>query len=365
MGALVELDLRKPVDSSDSGVSVWKSLAQNVLRLVIDGTVVSDNKDTAALRSELAAFRETFSRHLHPQEERAAAAECVKTCERYLHSLDHDRKTRESELMDMVAILREAAARMLGDSSDFNSRLESSADRFRMMTRLEDIRDLKSQLTFEVDALNRLVEEKKQRDTETLTNLSKRVVVLEADLMKAEAEASTDALTRLANRGAFDRTLAELVERCHKDETPLALAMVDVDHFKQINDTHGHPIGDRVLFCTADWLRNSVRSSDFVARYGGEEFAVILKGADLRQAETRLTQVLREIASRSYEYEVDGDARSVRFTVSCGVTQLTANDSAAVLIQRADQALYEAKQKGRNRVVARKPSRFARLLSMK
>jgi diguanylate cyclase (GGDEF)-like protein len=111
----------------------------------------------------------------------------------------------------------------------------------------------------------------------------------------------------------------------------------------------------------ADWLRGSIRQDDVVARYGGEEFAVIL-GVDLRQAEERFTRVLENIAGRSYDYEEGGSSKSVRFTVSCGLSQLTDADGADDLIGRADQALYDAKHKGRNRVCVRKVSRLARLL---
>jgi diguanylate cyclase (GGDEF)-like protein len=157
--------------------------------------------------------------------------------------------------------------------------------------------------------------------------------------------------------------LTKMIDSARRTGTPLALAMVDVDLFKQINDTHGHVVGDRVLLCTAQWLKSAVRHTDFVARYGGEEFAVVLMDADLPNAEGRLRQVLEDIAGRSYEYDAEGERRSVRFTVSCGVSQLAAYDTERDLIQRADQGLYEAKQRGRNRVVGKKASRLAKFLS--
>jgi len=248
-------------------------------------------------------------------------------------------------------------------STDFHAQVLSSTDRFKMMTRLDDIRDLKNQLTIEVSSLERVVEDKKHRDEEAIAKLSQRVDILQADLVKAEAEASLDQLTKIANRGTFDRTLKRMIDAARKTGKPLSLAMLDVDHFKKVNDTFGHPVGDRVLLCTAQWLRGSIRRTDFVARYGGEEFAAILSDADASHAEMRFTQVLKDIAGRSYEFEEDGQQKSVRFTVSCGVSQLTPHDTEQELIHRADQALYEAKQKGRNRVIAKKASRLSRLFS--
>jgi diguanylate cyclase (GGDEF)-like protein len=153
-----------------------------------------------------------------------------------------------------------------------------------------------------------------------------------------------------------------MIADAEKTSSPLSLAMLDIDHFKNINDEHGHPVGDRVLLCMADWLRGCIRQSDVVARYGGEEFAVIL-GIGLKQSEDRFTNVLASIAGRSYDYEDAGTPKSIRFTVSCGVAQFTGGDNVADLITRADQALYDAKHKGRNRVCVRKVSRLSRLLT--
>ena len=363
MNEIVGLQLRDLAPEPPPDSSVWRTLTQNILRVISEASRDTDSKETIQLRAQITGFRSELGRPMHPQEERRVAADCVGACEHYLRRLQQDHTSREAELVDMVGILREAAARLIGDSSDFNTQLISSAGRLKMMSGLEDIRDLKKQLSVEVTSLERVVEDKKARDEAAVSKLSERVQVLQADLIKAEEQASTDALTKIPNRGTFDRTLAKMIEASRKANSALTLAMIDVDHFKKVNDTHGHPIGDRVLICTAEWLRTAIRHTDFVARYGGEEFAMLLDGADLAQAEVRLKQVLEEISTRSFEYEMNGERRSVRFTVSCGVSQLQPQDSGQDLVQRADQGLYEAKQKGRNRVVTRKPSRFARLLS--
>jgi diguanylate cyclase (GGDEF)-like protein len=363
---MVELQLRKSGANShgaEAEPSAWRALVQNLLRVLCEVEPESVSKESATLRASLNEYRTQFGRSLHPQEERQAAAGCVKACEQYLRRIQHDHLAREAELTEMIAILREAAARFIGDSSDFHAQLLSSADRFKGMTRLDDIRDLRQQLSLEVSTLERVVEQKKQRDETAIAALSERVQVLQADLVKAEEEAAIDPLTRIANRGTFDRTLKRMIEQARKNGSSLTLAMIDVDHFKKVNDTYGHPIGDRVLLCTAEWLRSSFRQTDFVARYGGEEFAAILTNTDLGHAERRFIQVLKDIASRSYEFEQDGQHKSVRFTVSCGVAQWSEKDTEIDLIARADHALYEAKQKGRNRVVAKKASRLARLFS--
>jgi diguanylate cyclase len=359
---IVELRLRQPDAAADAESSVWRALVQNVLRVIAESEGDGSTQDAARLSEKLKELRVQVGRPMHPQEERQTAAVCVKACEQYLRRVQHDRSARENELTEVIAILREAATRFIGDSTAFRTELLSSAGRLKMMTRLDDIRDLKNQLSIEVSSLERVVEDRKQRDEQAIATLSERVQVLEADLTKAEEQASIDPLTGIANRGAFDRALTRMVEAARRRGTPLSVAMIDVDHFKAVNDTYGHQVGDRVLLCTAEWLRSSIRHTDFVARYGGEEFAAILD-TGVGPAETRFTQVLSEIAGRSYEYEDNGEHRSVRFTVSCGLAELTDKDTAEDLVHRADQALYDAKQKGRNRVVARKASRLARIFS--
>ena len=231
------------------------------------------------------------------------------------------------------------------------------------MTRLDDIRELKRELSSEIVMLQQAVEEKKQRDQRAIDRLSQRIELLQGDLGRAEEKASLDPLTRVANRDSLDRTLGRLMDASRAAGTPLSLAMIDIDHFKQINDTYGHQLGDRVLLCVAEALRAAVRPTDIVARYGGDELVVVLPGMPLHHAADRFDGILRAVAGRSYEYEQGGKPGAIRFTASCGVSQLAAGDTDKDLIHRADQALYDAKRKGRNRVIARKHSRLARLLS--
>jgi diguanylate cyclase (GGDEF)-like protein len=358
MDDIVELHLRAAAPTLTDG-SVWKTVVLQLLRLVSELAKDGQSKDAVLLRTRLSEHRHALGGVLHPQEERQEAADCVVTCEEYLRQVQSDTRSRETELTDLVALLRNAAAKMLGESSDFHAEILSSADRFKSMARLDDIRELKRELSNEITSLERMVETKKQHDQAALDQLSKRVEILQADLGRAEERASLDPLTKLANRETFNRSLDRMMKAAETADTPLSLAMIDIDHFKKINDTHGHPVGDRVLLCMADWLRGAVRGQDVVARYGGEEFAVIL-GIGLKPAEERFTSLLAKIAGRSYDYEDDGVARSVRFTVSCGLAQLTDGDTAADLVGRADQALYDSKHKGRNRVSVKKVSRLAR-----
>jgi diguanylate cyclase (GGDEF)-like protein len=162
--------------------------------------------------------------------------------------------------------------------------------------------------------------------------------------------ATHDQLTSLLNRREFDRILAEEKERSRRFGHPFALVLVDIDHFKSVNDTHGHPVGDAVLQEVAIRLTRGLRDVDRAARFGGEEFALIIMQADRKVA---LEAAERACASvRSSPVLVDGGPE-LNITVSAGAAEMPADAvSGAELVAAADKALYAAKSRGRNRAVA-------------
>ncbi|HWA36896.1 MAG TPA: diguanylate cyclase [Burkholderiales bacterium] len=161
-----------------------------------------------------------------------------------------------------------------------------------------------------------------------------------------ETLSSTDGLTGLLNRMYWEQAMAAEFARCRRHGQPSAVMMIDIDHFKAINDRHGHATGDEVIRCVAEMLRSATRGHDLVGRYGGEEFGVLLPGTDLEGA-----VVLAERVRRSVESEALDSHTGVRGTVSIGVAQLDPDDAShEAWISRADRALYEAKGAGRNRV---------------
>ncbi|MDX2019996.1 MAG: GGDEF domain-containing protein [Deltaproteobacteria bacterium] len=161
--------------------------------------------------------------------------------------------------------------------------------------------------------------------------------------------ASKDALTKVFNRRHFDERLAAEGAGARRHSRPLALIMVDVDNFKRVNDTMGHPAGDAVLRGVAACLSNAVRREDAVFRYGGEEFAVLLRETPVQGA-LILAERLR-IGVEQARHEGPGIPAPLQVTVSVGVAMLGPGNSDEQLIHAADQALYQAKHSGKNRVV--------------
>jgi diguanylate cyclase (GGDEF)-like protein len=157
-----------------------------------------------------------------------------------------------------------------------------------------------------------------------------------------------DPLTGLHNRRWLDEMLVRLVTRAAQGAESLSVVMVDIDHFKRLNDGWGHPAGDVALVAVANELRRRVRPTDAVARYGGEEFAIVLPRTGADEAMIAADR-FREAIAFSGIVLPDGTTLP-RVTVSCGVAALQDGETAAALLGRADEALYAAKSAGRNRV---------------
>ncbi|MEX0892365.1 MAG: diguanylate cyclase [Gemmatimonadota bacterium] len=160
----------------------------------------------------------------------------------------------------------------------------------------------------------------------------------------------SDGLTGLFNHRHIHGLLAEEFERAERGNHPLTVAMFDLDHFKGINDTHGHQAGDRVLEQMADILRESAREIDRMGRYGGEEFMVLLPDTDLEEGATFVERIRKRIADGSFTI---GDDQTINITISAGVATYPHETvrSPEALVRMADNALYAAKEGGRDRVV--------------
>lgn len=180
-----------------------------------------------------------------------------------------------------------------------------------------------------------------------------RIKTLEKKLTVANTKLTelsiTDELTGVYNRRKLDDLLIEMFEHSTRLHEPLAVAMFDIDHFKHVNDTHGHPAGDRVLTQVAELLKSAVRDIDRLGRYGGEEFMVLLPGTVLDAAVTFAERARQEVETHQFEFDGGVLAR----TLSVGVAgwphpRIQTHDQ---LVKAADQALYVAKSLGRNRVV--------------
>jgi two-component system cell cycle response regulator len=184
----------------------------------------------------------------------------------------------------------------------------------------------------------------------TVLRFSLQDALEEQALIRVHESALRDRLTGSYNRGAFDDRLNTELATSRSRGTPLALLLFDIDHFKRLNDSHGHQAGDEVLREVVKGVQRALRTEDVLARYGGEEFAVILKNVSSRSVHVLAERVRVAVE----ELEIDWQGEAIRITVSVGgayLARTTALEDPAAVIAAADEALYEAKHQGRNRVV--------------
>jgi diguanylate cyclase len=221
--------------------------------------------------------------------------------------------------------------------ADQNLPLSSNPEKVRAIVRL--LIDANQKMRRETSDLSKSLEKSRSQ-----------VATLRSKLVEAKAIGMRDSLTSLGNRRSFDSNLAKEITEARAQGTEMCLVMGDLDHFKKINDSFGHPFGDRVLKHFAELLSKHIKDGDFAARFGGEEFAVILPQTTLERA-TRLTDQIRSRLEAQQWMNAQSGQQFSQITASFGIVRLGENDDPETLVKRADTMLYEAKRSGRNRII--------------
>ncbi|GAB4255305.1 MAG: GGDEF domain-containing protein [Methylomicrobium sp.] len=229
-------------------------------------------------------------------------------------------------------------------ASEANDSFEEKSIRLKDVTNMAELKKMLTEIAGETSALI---------DTSALFKSQldaahKEMERLRAELLKVREAATIDALTGLLNRGSFDETLSNLlVSTSHQD---ICLTLLDLDHFKKINDQFGHVIGDNVLKFTASLLKKYADKHHYVARYGGEELAIIMPDTSITEARN-IAEKIRTSLQNSRLKRKNSNESIGTITLSIGIATRKPNDTTETLIMRADKALYTAKQTGRNKVV--------------
>lgn len=327
-------------------IAPYLHLVDRAVELLAEAVVIDDEgQEAERTAADIKKHREVLANATDPQQVGPAGDECLKRCRAALTQARGRRAAQRAEMRSLVDMVNEAVSTIAGYNNTFSSGLDSSTRRFDAMSRVNDLHALKAQLAAEVSSLRAMAAERKQAWSSTVSSLENRLVHLEQKLTETEHEAAMDPLTGAHNRRGFDRVCEQWL---HGGRPQFVLAVFDVDAFKQINDTHGHPMGDRVLAALAEKLKTAFREDDIVARFGGDEFAVLAAGLTLRQAESRFRSVLATLPEVS-----PIPNHQPPLTMSCGVAECSAGDTRDSLVQRADQALYDAKKLGKNRVATK------------
>jgi diguanylate cyclase len=225
-------------------------------------------------------------------------------------------------------------------------RMQTEIERLKRSMHSTNLEEIKRDVFYAITALNRIMEHQRQEHQQRTEMLHARIRELDCLLAEARREGLTDGLTQLYNRKAFNDHLTRTADMVSIFGQEACLFLVDADRFKGINDTYGHTAGDVALRAIADCLQRAFPGkTDFVARFGGEEFAILCQEMPLAEGQRsaeRLLRITRELA-------VTHNNEEFRLTVSIGLAEARPGEDAITLVERADRALYQAKQNGRDR----------------
>lgn len=242
----------------------------------------------------------------------------------------------------------QSLSRAVQAEQDETGLLTGQLGRLRQAVERNAADQIKKEALATVGVVNRVLHERRRRQRAELGALGERIQAMRSELDEARERVARDDLTGLSSRGAFDEHLARVADLGVVFGQSGVLFMVDVDHFKWVNDTFGHPAGDAVLRAVAGAIRRCfLRREDFAARYGGEEFAILIPEED---PET-VVRLGERVLDAMRDLDVEHEGEHIRVTVSVGAARLRPGESPERWLARADAALYEAKQTGRDRFV--------------
>jgi diguanylate cyclase len=259
---------------------------------------------------------------------------------------------RERELKHMIALLSEAVTAVSSSRGEYHQEIMQTTNKLTDISHLEDIRKMRSLLTNEIQHLKETVRQKQSAEKLEFDQLSQHVEALQNKLQSAVSKSMLDQLTGLYNRQGWDQEIFNACQAASIMQTPFAVAMVDIDNFKTINDDYGHQVGDLVLTKLGKAFKDSFRADDFIARYGGDEISFLLAAPAIDKAHKRLERLVRDVGKPTYHCSVNNRDYYLKISISCGFSFYRKGDTPETLVRRADEALYHAKKNGKNQVAA-------------
>ncbi|MBL8435139.1 MAG: diguanylate cyclase [Zoogloea sp.] len=341
--------LRARLDWATEDQQAVREALQRVLQLILENIselVVEDRW----LHGQMVLMGEMFSR---PLDVRVLGELEVRLRDVILRqtSLKHELDDAQTRLKEMLKTFVDRLGEFADSTGDYHARIEESAGRIAAARDIAELTDVIADVMRET----RAVQESTQRSRGEIEELRQQASHANAEIARLQAELEQtselirhDPLTGMLNRKGLDEALSREAAFAQRRGTPLCLGLLDVDNFKQINDTHGHQTGDEALQHLATVIRENVRPQDSVGRYGGEEFVVLLPDTALDSAAAALVRLQRALTKRFFLAR----QQKLLITFSAGVAQLRPDEQPEHAVDRADKAMYIAKRSGKNRVIA-------------
>ena len=252
------------------------------------------------------------------------------------------------DLRDVIWIFLETIGRAVQEDRKMDGRMNGQMGRLKEAVGSGDTQKVKKEALRSITLIESLIEVHSKRQTSRVERMASHLDRLNLELVDVKEKLATDPLTEIPNRAAFDEHLHRLVDVQPVVSVRATLFMIDVDHFKWVNDHYGHPAGDLVLKEVAKQLHSGLRRrGDFVARFGGDEFAAIVQGAE----SDGVRQICEQALFSVRDMETLHEGEPIRVSVSIGAASFAQGDDARTWLERADRALYLAKEAGRDRFV--------------
>lgn len=249
----------------------------------------------------------------------------------------------------LLRVIRNVMMQMLNTGNEFSNYASSLGDFVRRIDRTDSVQDIRM-LTAEVIEDSRQLERTSKETSSHLNDAGEQITRLKEELEAARRDARTDPLTGLANRRGLNELLLQRINLFLQEKTPFCVILADIDHFKRINDSYGHLVGDKILRIVARTLIANIKGQDSVIRFGGEEFAIVLPYTQYEGGIIVAQHLRQKIASSRLRLAESGRDLG-GLTISLGVAAVHTDDTPDSLLRRADDALLKAKADGRDRVV--------------
>ena len=313
----------------------------------LTGSLTDLAEDDSWAQGQCEAMSQTLAQGLTARSVRSVSELLHSTRERQ-HSLREERGRARDALKGLINRMLQELGELGQHTDRFSDSVGKYATVIEQADSLESLAGVVREMVEESRSVQSLVQNTQGRlrdEHDRATQLAGRVEELEGELRRLSSEVQTDQLTQVANRRGLIATFETERAKLERDPKPLALALLDIDNFKKLNDNLGHAAGDEALKALAARVSGLLRPGDKVGRWGGEEFVLILPEAPLEEAQAVLLRLQRSLSASLFMHE----GRDVFVTFSAGVTLFRTGETMEQALDRADEALYEAKRTGKNR----------------
>ena len=306
---------------------IEKEFERWAMHVLVGATVVEDDEPLADGRRDWGGLNRFVN--THRQHEKQYVTESL------------------GDLRDVILTFTQTIGRAVLEDQETDRQMADQIGGLEAASESSSVEEMKRALLEAAHSISHLLEERKQHQQARVETLGSKLQKVQEELGQARKQMTLDPLTQLYNRSALDTQLERVVGLSILSGSAASLFMVDIDHFKHVNDTYGHRAGDAVLQQVADRLVSTfLRKSDFIARYGGEELSVLLQGDGLDVSERIAERLLETIRGKPFEHE----GTEISITASVGLAELLPGETVGAWVERADRALYQAKEAGRDRV---------------